>query len=262
MVISTLEQVGAKLQRARLHMTALEAEIAQWEMKNERSVVVKPTYIAQEDSYVFRISRVPDQSPLVLWGTSIGDFLYNVRSGLDYLAWHAAVKTQGGFPSRPTQVKFPITLNRTSYRKASAQFSQDFTSFFERYQPFLPWPIATERDREDHPLLVIQRLSNADKHRLLTPVLWRQGVVYMPLGVPSAAAAATATDAPVEVGQIVFQVRRRVLTYPKPPRETRLTPFVVMEDRERVPGLLNRLIQAATLIYEEACNSDLFRGLD
>lgn len=100
-VISTLEQVAAKVQRARLHMTALEAEIAEWEAKNERSVVVKPTYIAQEDAYVFRISRVPDQSPLIRWGTSIGDFLYNARSGLDYLAWHAAIKSRGGSPARP-----------------------------------------------------------------------------------------------------------------------------------------------------------------
>lgn len=82
----------------------------------------------------------------------------------------------------------------------------------------------------------------------------------MPLGVPIGAAAASATDAPVEVGQVVFQVRRQVLTYPSPPRETRLTPFVVTQDRQQVPTLLNRLLQATTLIYEEACKTDLFQG--
>lgn len=259
-VTPTLRQVQVRLERASEHKTALKTAIEQWETSNQRSVVLTPSYDPVDDVYTFSITQVPDQSPLLKWGTWIGDCLYNIRSGLDYLAWHAAVKSCGGPPAHPNRVIFPITRDPNQFRKVGVQFSAQFTRFFESFQPFVTEAEGYEPALEENPLVTLQHLSNDDKHRLITPVLWRQGAVYMPLGVPSGAAAATATNAPVKVGEVIFRVRRRVLTYPSPPKATRLTPFVVMQNNERVPALLSRLIKTAKSIQNEAAKSGRFEG--
>lgn len=256
---TTLHQVDAKRSRAAEHASSLKNEIDRWELSHRDAVKAVAKYDKASEMYEFRVVNSPDM-PRLRWGAMIGDVVQNLRSALDYLAWHAAIETSGAPPPDPWRVFFPITPTREIFdaSRATRQFSDDYSRFFLSFQPFVPWP-GPDRWVGDyeHPLLVLQRLSNDDKHKLITPILHRQGAIKPPKGIPLGAVAAGATNEPVQRDAVMFRVRQRIVEHGAS-LAARVTPFVALTNLEGVDHAIRRLIGAVDVVYEAAKTSDLF----
>lgn len=113
--------------------------------------------------------RVNEEPPL-RWGILIGDVVHNLRSALDHLAWQL-VLLNGGEPSWRTQ--FPIYNDEEGFRRAQGGQSQisgmsdEDQQLVEELQPF-QHPAGEEKP---HHLVVLQSLSNVDKHRVVHTTL-------------------------------------------------------------------------------------------
>jgi hypothetical protein len=118
----------------------------------------------------------------VVWGLQLGNIVHNLRSSLDHLAW--AVVARGRRPptvlteGQQSGVMFPISATVAAFRAQLARrlpgARRDDVTRIRRAQPFrdpeTARPIGVA-PADMHPLSILQRLSNADKHRSIQPVL-------------------------------------------------------------------------------------------
>lgn len=94
---------------------------------------------------------------------SLGDFVYNLRSGLDQLAWQLCL-SGGGDPGRDTM--FPIyerddAKSEAMFLKRVKDIPSDAIRIIRDLQPY-----KRGADYRKHPLWQLKELSNIDKHRL------------------------------------------------------------------------------------------------
>ncbi len=253
-----LFQVQTKLKRAQSHQASLETDVNRWQLEQRDAVQASP--VLNRGKYEYQVDDIP-KMPTLRCGAVIGDVLHNLRSTLDYLAWHAAKASVAGEIKNPERVVFPIATTTGLYAKSPAtrQFSLAYQDFFLHFQPFNPWP---GPDRwvgpYEHPLSILQRLSNADKHRLITPILGRQGAIKLPAAIPTGAAAAGATNDPLERGAVILRIRRQ-LVRADPPPTIRVSPFVALASLEGVGHALRRLVDAVDFVHSQAASSSLFK---
>ena len=108
-------------------------------------------------------------------GAIAGDLVHNVRSALDLLAW-ALVESRGTMPTSErdqSNVQFPIVFSEAQFtdqakRRLPGVPSHVIADIRQR-QPFVMSPAGWD---ESHQLGRLVRLSNSDKHRILTPTLY------------------------------------------------------------------------------------------
>ncbi len=136
--------------------------MAEWHQQH--GGCLRGEYRPTRHEYVY-IAEMGDPPPL-RFGIILGDCVHNLRSSLDVLMWQL-VLLRGGTPSRRTQ--FPIFVRRASYRTRAPAMIEGVhrrdRGALERLQPFY-----NSRGRLPagaHPLAMLARLSNADKHRLV-----------------------------------------------------------------------------------------------
>jgi hypothetical protein len=95
----------------------------------------------------------------------IGDAVHNIRSALDYLVYELAPPKV----RRKRTTQFPIFLTQADFLGKSGAMIEgiagDERKLIESVQPY------RSDDPRTHPLAVLNRLSNRDKHRLLVPVV-------------------------------------------------------------------------------------------
>jgi hypothetical protein len=163
-VIPRPSGVSAKVARAEHHFRRLDAVITSYV---ERSPYVPESKGTDKgntrmvDTYVRLHEPVPEILPLV-----VGDFLHNLRSSLDHLA-RGLVETQGNRPSDnpPYATAFPI--HRDPPGRGRAQITGGVhpraLAIVESLQPYN----APNGNSREHPLYVLNHLSNIDKHRTL-----------------------------------------------------------------------------------------------
>jgi hypothetical protein len=94
---------------------------------------------------------------------SLGDFVYNLRSGLDQLAWQLCL-SGGGDPGRDTM--FPIyesdgAKSEAMFLKRVKDMPPDAVLIIRELQP-----CKRGADYRKHPLWQLNELGNIDKHRL------------------------------------------------------------------------------------------------
>jgi hypothetical protein len=94
---------------------------------------------------------------------SLGDFVYNLRSGLDQLAWQLCL-SGGGDPGRDTM--FPIyerdgAKSEAMFLKRVKDMPPDAVLIIRELQPY-----KRGADYRKHPLRQLNELGNIDKHRL------------------------------------------------------------------------------------------------
>lgn len=94
---------------------------------------------------------------------SLGDFVYNLRSGLDHLAWQLCL-SGGGNPGRDTM--FPIyessgAKNEAMFLKRVKGMPPEAVLIIRELQPY-----ARGADYKKHALWQLNELGNIDKHRL------------------------------------------------------------------------------------------------
>lgn len=91
--------------------------------------------------------------------TIVGEFLHDLRSALDHLAWQL-VLSDGGIPTRDTA--FPIRVHDPASCSIAGGVSPLARSLIEGAQPSQT-PVGD--DPRLHALAMLQHLSNVDKHR-------------------------------------------------------------------------------------------------
>lgn len=154
-----------KVERARVHIAAVEAEAARWLAE------VGPPRFEQEVldgglTHVVRLAHVPPTPPH--WGAIVGDVLHNLRSALDLLAWQAVI-AGGGTPGKKTG--FPVNAHNEDEQGdknvtvALKGAVPELVAAMRRFQPYNRCH-TTEALRNDA-LWVLHRLNIEDKHHLL-----------------------------------------------------------------------------------------------
>jgi hypothetical protein len=129
-------------------------------------------YDAKRHCVVLVVAEATDPFP-PLWGVLLGDAVHDFRCCLDHLAW--ALYKRGRTPKLPEDkernIGFPIYSTRDRFNRRLDStlpgVRRADRAIVRRYQPFTPGESRAER----HALTVLQDLSNADKHRVIQPVV-------------------------------------------------------------------------------------------
>jgi hypothetical protein len=152
-----------KLGRAKEHFAELrekgEAFLATepwaWDMEAEEF---------SDGTREYRISASVDDYPPIELGLIAGDVVQNLRAALDQLVWGYSASSK-----RDRRTAFPIYTKEENFRESAPSqvrgLSEEGLANLERWQPFQP---GGQADR--HPLAMLQRLSNTDKHQTLLPL--------------------------------------------------------------------------------------------
>jgi hypothetical protein len=167
-----------KFRRGRHHGQVIQLFIQQFLGTNPYKVVPEPDPKTRH-GIVFRAS-VREQSPPE-WGPIIGDAAHNWRSTLDHIAWQLVKVRGNGKTSNRTQ--FPIFDEdpfippkpsdsrkvKDRRERALARFNgqvdgmrPDDVAYIKRLQPY-----SRRKGPKGHPLSILARLSNWDKHNEL-----------------------------------------------------------------------------------------------
>lgn len=148
----------AKIARAKHHLESLDRDIAGF--LEGRPFRVTVDCISDGTLHIARLEHGP-QPPFDRWAVIIGDCVHNLRSALDYVAWELA-----GSHDSDSETLFPIfdTLedwNRKS-RRRTKRLSAHVVGLIESMQPFRSATPSLSA------LSALRRVSDADKHKLLT----------------------------------------------------------------------------------------------
>lgn len=163
-----LRPVELKLWRACAQIEELKATLGTW--SSENPIVGRGEL--SEDRMTFRlIAETGDFTPnLECFGLAIGETVHNLRSALDNLAF-ALARLRADPPANPRKIAFPIFTDATRYRCSPAVASLDqlpieAAALIERLQPYHRQKADIEGNPESDPLVLLQELSNDDKHRI------------------------------------------------------------------------------------------------
>jgi hypothetical protein len=171
-----LSSACRKLERALFHLNALgdEFEAVARIARGNFSIPQEKIYRHPLGSrHVFPVGELHGPSPNV--GPIVGDYLHNLRSALDHLAWEMVPAKYKLPPHDPTAICFPIyNVNRTkktgkgkpkSFSPAAGKsklpgVGRSQLAFARRHQPY---------HRGKWHLGALAAFDNRDKHRTLVP---------------------------------------------------------------------------------------------
>jgi hypothetical protein len=167
--------VRLKLDRADLHLAALDAEVSAWLAQDpyglDGEFEPRPDLGQGPDVglYHFRFREVV---PLPAeWSVVVGDVVHNARGALDHLTWQL-VLANGNEPTARTQ--FPICLTpKTFDDEAKTRLlgvSADDRTKITSAQPFADEDVqgwTPTQIKFEQPLAILKELSNQDKHRVI-----------------------------------------------------------------------------------------------
>lgn len=112
--------------------------------------------------------------PLNEWSIELGEVIYSLRSSLDNLIYVCAQRFADP-PYNPRRLQFPIIQDSRQYqntvRDILPQISTDVADLLEKIQPFQRNNTDVEGSPEHDPLVLLNWISNHDKHRMPVPFL-------------------------------------------------------------------------------------------
>lgn len=162
--------VRAKFARAKAHAQELDVSIRHGTVKTEgfyrgesTLYILVPEFNDDFTECRLHLKQI-GEPPLDEWAVLLGDVLHNLRSCLDHLAYQLALVHEPEKPP-PSGTEFPIFIEREKFRSEDRGggrykirgLNPDVIDAIEALQPY---------GSAQHPLWVLQQMSNADKHRL------------------------------------------------------------------------------------------------
>jgi hypothetical protein len=148
-----------KLGRAHEHLDRLKSEVARF--IGSKPYIERRYDDIEKGRHVLCAEQKGTPDPI---GTLVGEFAYNVRSGLDHLAWQLALLTTDK-PSRltafPIESECPGPANK-SFDEKVASIPAEALKVIESLQPYTRGPAF-----KDHPLWQVNKLCNIDKHQVI-----------------------------------------------------------------------------------------------
>lgn len=166
-----VDGVKVKLERAYYHLHELDRDIVYFLHLQLYDIVSEIHADKRELAAYFRLR----QNPLPAWAGGVGDVVHNLRSALEHLAYQIVDATSG---TVGRDIKFPIYTSESNYRRWRTPVPErnrrdPFTGVdpraidaIEAEQPY------RGQDRHNHPLAILNRLWNHDKHRVLIPAIF------------------------------------------------------------------------------------------
>jgi len=183
-----LAGMQTKLDRAREHLETLNTEMYDFLKREPYSFALEKG--RRRNEYVLR--AYASELPPLQWSAVIGDFLQNLRSSLEYLAWELARAGRGGREPDERNVTFPICYKHKEFtnwgsRKIS-DLPPDAQAIIKELQPYnrsIVSPsgvvnmhlIGVPRYR-GHPLWRLNELARRDRHqalRVISAATWSAG---------------------------------------------------------------------------------------
>jgi hypothetical protein len=166
-----------KLVRAKYHFNKLEEIVGEYTATDPYKVCHHVEGQPQVERWSLRITEQPPTDIAYI----LGEFLYNVRAGLDYLAAALVINEQSRdrcyypilqrrvweIPRGTKEEEQRLRAGRRSWEFVTANFDPAVVAIFQETHPPDKAP---SRSEQMHPLRILQLLSNADRHRNL-PVL-------------------------------------------------------------------------------------------
>ncbi|MDQ5874636.1 MAG: hypothetical protein M3526_04550 [Actinomycetota bacterium] len=150
----------AKLRRTDANLTQLNDAIMAFFNRTPYETVTDLKIEEGEDVGEATVrARFVDPLPVEDLGVLIGEFVHNLRSSLDQLAWQLSIRAGNDPP--PAGTEFPVFIDCdkfvTSGRHKIRGLSVDDRLWIEEIQPY--------HYGDSHPLWVLHDLSVRDKHR-------------------------------------------------------------------------------------------------
>lgn len=112
--------------------------------------------------------------PLSEWSVDLGEVVYSLRSSLDNLIYVCA-QQHADPPPNPRRIQFPIIQDLCQYqnvvRDITPQISSGIADLLEKIQPFQRNNPNVEGTPDLDPLVLLNWISNHDKHRMPVPFL-------------------------------------------------------------------------------------------
>src|ERR1039458_7395547 len=158
---SRLIYVEMKARRAQKHFSTLQAELNKWLEDPKKYAVLENTDF-DHGEHIVRVETgyIPEAIPMLL-----SDFVHQLRSCLDNLAWELAhLPPKRSFTEvEERQIYFPIFAWRDStYISRRSLFPPAVAEIFDSLQPY-----KREQSFRDDPLWQLNELSTRDKHRAI-----------------------------------------------------------------------------------------------
>jgi len=181
-----LSSASHKVRWAEVHLEALMVSTLDYLGAPGRLPVLQADLDVVSGYHVFRIESMPDYFELIAnTALRIGDVVGNLRPALDHAIWSIVTSRVGSDDRfRPRDVAFPVSESGGLMRNRAAKAIQPYLSKEEWQVVTLalldnPYPGSDGvygtwgrwLSGHDHPLRMLQKLSNDDKHRLLPTVL-------------------------------------------------------------------------------------------
>ncbi|CAI8988517.1 hypothetical protein [Pseudomonas chlororaphis] len=164
--------VEMKLARAESQARSLSDSVLTWVTNNPLTAESR----LRDGRFGFQLilNEYCEPPPLDTWGLAIGECVHNLRSALDNLAY-ALARLECDPPAFPGRIAFPIFTDKASYeangRRYISQLPQASADLVERLQPFQRDGSPEFGIAANDPLVLLQWLNNADKHRVPSVVL-------------------------------------------------------------------------------------------
>jgi hypothetical protein len=185
----------------------------------------------------------------------IGEIVHNLRSALDHLAYQLVLTGECG-QTLPRQrwrnIYFPICDKKSDFRGQLAEKLPGVglrqLALIEREQPYKTYYVI---DRS--PLRRLRILSNTDKHRVVTPLLFAVREPLPHIRVPDTHKLLRVVwfSHPVEIGTVVAEVHvRPVLPEPKMDVDGKITTYAAFDDGAATGLYLDSMLGAVTRILE------------
>lgn len=162
-----LANIESKIKRAEKHIQSLSKEIPTWSAKNP----VKADCVINDGQLGFKLilKNFEEPSSLSNWALSTGECIHNLRSSLDNLAY-ALARIKQDPPAKPRAIKFPIYQDEVQFNKQSKstleQLTNQASDLITKIQPFQRNNVNVEGKPENDPLVILNWLSNIDKHQI------------------------------------------------------------------------------------------------
>jgi hypothetical protein len=256
--VTSLAESWIKLDRANEHLASLQAEVMTSfaALEPDETVVLGAHFDSKMSQYVVRIERLPE-APFLRWGVVLGDFLHNVRSALDYLAWRLIEIGDQTAPRhkawRPESVYFPIYDSRKRFRENCWRLpglTMRQWAMLEREQPYKRY-----NDISLSPLARLRNLSNKDKHQLIAPIKLAcedpTGLIFRANNHCRILGAMPVLFVPLEVGTPVEVVSVEIIgSYPEVKVDGRMTFYIAFEDGGHASVYLESMLGATSRILK------------
>lgn len=161
----------------------LEGPRLKWEgaIRNLEAIKVKVAEFAESDPHRVAVNFEPEtgchvarmdirEDPDPQLGVMVGEFVHNLRSCLDHIAWQLARLSNSAKVCNKSRaaIYFPVCYSREQFAKHSVLpfLPEDARTFMSSFQPY-----EGPDEPRDHWLAGLNMLWNSDKHRLVHAVM-------------------------------------------------------------------------------------------